>query len=233
MNTFQNGLQDDAACAQVQAGFSAYLDSAMSGVQMVAIHTHLESCDACSQEFAIWRAVQSSLGELGPAAMPARLQTQLRAAIAAERSRETYLPMHRQLLRAWQTTIAPAALRVAGGFAAAVVLVAGLGYLFAAPIAVQANDDRLANLAPPRYLYSQVPPQPIRVPHDEPILVEALVNEQGRVYDYNLIAGPQDEKVQLQVADNLLASVFKPASLFGVPVRGHVVLTYTGVSVHG
>jgi hypothetical protein len=113
------------------------------------------------------------------------------------------------------------------------VLVAGLGWLFAAPIAVQANDDRLANLQPARYLYSQVPPQPIRVPHDEPIVVEALVNEQGRVYDYVIVNGPHSAQVQVQVADNLLASVFKPAMVFGVPVRGHVVLTYTGVSVRG
>jgi len=230
MRGLQNNLQP---CAAVQAQFSAYLDSAMSGVEMVAIHAHLESCSSCSEEFAMWRAVQRSLGELGPAAMPLRLQHQLRAAIAAERTEQTYLPIHLRLLREWQNTIAPVALRVAGGFAAAVVLVAGMGYLFAAPIAVQANDDRLANLTPARYLYSQVPPQPIRMPQDEPIVVEALVNEQGRVYDYAIVNGPHSDKVEVQVADNLLASVFKPASVFGVPVRGHVILTYTGVSVHG
>jgi anti-sigma factor RsiW len=230
MMEFQNNLQP---CEAVQAEFSAYLDSAMSGVAMAAIHAHLESCEPCAEEFAMWRAMQRSLGELGPAAMPASLHTQLRAAIAAERTQESYLPLPRRLLHQWQATIAPAALRVAGGFAAAVVLVAGLGWLFAAPIAVQANDDRLANLQPARYLYSQVPPQPIRVPHDEPIVVEALVNEQGRVYDYVIVNGPHSAQVQVQVADNLLASVFKPAMVFGVPVRGHVVLTYTGVSVRG
>jgi len=220
-------------CTDSQAAFSAYLDSDMTGHQMAALQSHLESCTACSAEFTTWRQIQRSLGALGPAPMPPGLQHQLRSAIAAERSRETYLPLHRRLLHAWQSTLAPAAFRLAGGLAATLVLVAGMGYLFAAPIAVQANDDRLANLAPPRYLYSQVPPQPIRVPHDEPIVVEALVNQQGRVYDYTILAGPSDQQVQLRVADNLLASVFKPATVFGVPVRGHVVLTYTGVSVHG
>ncbi len=240
MNPFERDPQNDTPmlpehtpCTDVQAGFSAYLDGAMSGVEMFAIQAHLEACTPCSEEFNLWRDVQRSLGELGPAPMPARLQHQLRSAIAAERTRETYLPFYLRLLHQWQTTIGPAALRLAGGFAAAVVLVAGMGYLFAAPIAVQANDDRLAHLTPARYLYSQVPPQPIRMANDEPIVVEALVNPQGRVYDYAIVNGPRDQKVQLQVADNLLSSVFKPASLFGVPVRGHVVLTYTGVSVHG
>jgi hypothetical protein len=220
-------------CTGVQASFSAYLDSDMSGHEMVALQSHLESCPACSDEFAVWREIQRSLGALGPAPMPAALHTQLRAAIAVERDRDSYLPFHRRLLREWQATIAPAALRLAGGFAAALVLVAGMGYLFAAPISVSANDDRLANLIPARYLYSQVPPQPIVMPHDEPIVVEALVNEQGRVYDYAILNGPQNQQVRLQVADNLLNGVFKPASVFGVPVRGHVVITYTGVSVRG
>jgi len=235
MIDLQNNLQPDNldSCASVRAEFSAYLDSAMSGAAMAAIQAHLEACGACAGEFAVWRAVQRSLGELGPAAMPASLHTRLRAALAAERTQQSYLPLHLRLLHQWQATIAPAALRVAGGFAAAVVLVAGLGWLFAAPIAVQANDDRLANLTPARYLYSQVPPQPIRMAQDEPIVVEALVNEQGRVYDYAIVNGPRSQQVQVQVADNLLASVFKPATVFGVPVRGHVVLTYTGVSVHG
>jgi hypothetical protein len=105
--------------------------------------------------------------------------------------------------------------------------------MFAAPIAVQANDDRMANLIAPRYLYSQVPPQPIETVHDIPILVEASVDAAGRVYDYTILEGPQTDQVKVRVEDNLLASVFKPATVFGVPVRGHVVLTYTGVSVRG
>jgi hypothetical protein len=36
-----------------------------------------------------------------------------------------------------------------------------------------------------------------------------------------------------QVANQLLGSVFQPASAFGVPVRGHVVVTFVGISVHG
>jgi hypothetical protein len=39
--------------------------------------------------------------------------------------------------------------------------------------------------------------------------------------------------VRRQVEQNLLTSVFKPATVFGVPVDGHVMLTYTGVSVRG
>jgi hypothetical protein len=125
------------------------------------------------------------------------------------------------------------AVQLSGGLAAAVVLVGSISWLFSAPIAVQANDDNLAHLIAPRYLYSQVPPQPIETRRDVPIVVEALVDTRGRVYDYTVLDGPKDPAVMVRVEDNLLASVFKPATVFGVPVRGHVILTYAGVSVRG
>jgi hypothetical protein len=53
------------------------------------------------------------------------------------------------------------------------------------------------------------------------------------VYDYTILDGPSDSAVRRQVEQNLLTSVFTPATVFGVPVDGHVMLTYTGVSVRG
>ena len=219
------------SCDTVRRGFSAYLDGALSGVEMAALSGHMESCNGCAEEFTAWRHIQSALAELGPAQPPPRLQARLRAAIAQERELGSYLPWMQRALRTWSATLAPVALRVSGGLAAAVVIAASLGWVFGAPI--QANDDRLAHLVAPRYLYSQVPPQPIAAGRDVPIVVEALVDTEGRVYDYEILAGPTDRAVQVRMQQNLLASVFKPATVFGVPVRGHVVLTYMGLSVRG
>jgi len=224
-------------CETMREGFSAYLDGAMSGVEMAALSDHMEQCGGCTEEFAAWRHVQSALGELGPAHPPQRLQDALRAAIAQERERGSYLPLPQRLLHAardaWHATLAPLAVRVSGGLAAAFVLTMSLGWLFGAPITVQANDDRMAHLVAPHYMYSQVPPQPIATHRNVPIVVEAMVDTQGRVYDYAIIEGPTDSAVQVRVEENLLSSVFKPATVFGVPVRGHVVMTYMGLSVQG
>jgi hypothetical protein len=64
-------------------------------------------------------------------------------------------------------------------------------------------------------------------------VVEAFVNDSGRVYDYNIVSGPEDAGVQTQIANQLLLSVFEPAKVFGGPVRGRVVLTFSGISVRG
>jgi hypothetical protein len=220
-------------CAAVRSGFSGYLDGAVSGVEMAAISRHLRDCDDCAKDFNVWREVQRSLGELGPQLPPARLQARLRAAIAAERERGAHLPFFQRALLLWRSSIAPLALRLSGGFAVAVVLAGGLFWMFGAPVDVQANDDAMAHLVAPRYMYSQVPPEPINTKRDVPIVVDAMVDSSGRVYRYTILEGPTDNEVVVRVENNLLSSVFAPATVFGVPVRGHVVITYTGVSVRG
>jgi hypothetical protein len=221
------------ACETVREEFSDYLDGAVTGVEMAAISSHLDACDVCDTEFTAWRDVQSALAQVGPAQPPMNLQGRLRKALAEERARGTHLPWYGRLSLAWDATIAPVALRVSGALAMALLLVGGLGWVFGAPIAVQANDDYMAHLIAPHYLYSQVPPQPIQTKRDVPIVVQAMVDANGRVYDYAIVEGPTDDNVKISVEQNLLASVFKPATVFGVPVKGQVVLTFTGVSVRG
>jgi anti-sigma factor RsiW len=220
-------------CGEIRSHFSGYLDGAVSGLEMAWISQHLAGCSECTDEFKIWRDVQRSLGDLGPVKAPVSLQAKLRAAVGAERERGMHLPLHLRAVSRWKTSLAPLALRLSGAVAAAIMLAGGLGWMFGAPIVVQANDDAMAHLIAPRYLYSQVPPEPLRTHHDAPVVVEAMVDNAGRVYDYSILEGPHTAEVKLRVENNLLGSVFRPATVFGVPVNGHVVLTYMGVSVHG
>jgi hypothetical protein len=105
--------------------------------------------------------------------------------------------------------------------------------MVAAPQPVMANDEPLGAMTVPHYLYSATSPNAIVTDHDTAIIVEAYVNDQGRVYDYNIVSGPEDKAVQNQIVDQLLLSVFEPARVFGLPVRGRVVLTFSGISVQG
>jgi hypothetical protein len=222
------------ACIHVREDFSEYLDGAIPGVAMAAIANHLTDCNPCAEEFAALRTVQQSLADLGPAKAPERLQAQLREAIATEHAHGTHLPFTGRFLKAWNSWLAPAALRASSAFVLALVLLGTLGWMFAAPItSVQANDDNQANLIAPRFLYSAVPPEAISADNSVPVMVEAKVNTDGQVYDYTIIAGPTDPASRIHIEENLLSSVFKPATLFGVKVPGHVMLTYSGISVRG
>jgi hypothetical protein len=66
-----------------------------------------------------------------------------------------------------------------------------------------------------------------------PVVVQAFVNGEGRVYDYKIISGNSDTKTRSQLEDTLLFSVFAPAEVFGQPVRGTVLLSFYDVSVRG
>jgi len=200
---------------------------------MQKIAKHLEDCADCSQDFASLRATQRILSTVGQAKAPADLGLRLRLAISHEHSKRKSSWIDTISLK-WDNAVRPLLLQVSAGFAGAVMLVGSIALLLglvAAPEPVMANDEPLGAMTSPHYLYSSVNPHAILTDHDGVIVVEASVNSDGKVYDYRIVSGPESPAVQSQVVDQLLTSVFQPASVFGAPVRGRVVLTFSGISV--
>lgn len=234
-------------CEEIQARFSSYLDGAISGHEMQEISEHIggfedparggrvAGCETCAQELAAWRLTQDAVSSLGPAKAPADLALKLRIAISHEQARRESRFTDRLSL-AWDNTVRPLVLQLSAGLAGTLALGGGLILLLgmvAAPQAVLANDEPLGALTPPHYMYSIVSPGNIVTEHDAGIVVEASVDAAGRVYDFTIVAGPDDAGVRTQVANQLLGYVFQPASAFGVPIRGRVVMTFSGISVRG
>ncbi|HEX3969020.1 MAG TPA: zf-HC2 domain-containing protein [Edaphobacter sp.] len=222
-------------CHKCRSSFSAYLDGAVSGKQMQRIARHLETCSDCAREFSALRVMQRSLAILGPAKAPADLGLKLRLAISHEQARRKSSWFETLGVR-WENAIRPMLVQVSAGFAGTIILIGSIGLLLgmvAAPEPVMANDEPLAGMTAPHYLYSSVSPRAIVTDQDSVIVVEAYVNSEGRVYDYKIVSGPDDPAVHDQIVDQLMMSVYEPASVFGAPVRGRVVLTFSGISVHG
>ena len=232
-------LPQPPRCEDMRGSFSDYLDGAVNGQTMQEIAGHLEACAACANEFSEWRAVQDSLAALRRPKAPQHLALKLRLAISHEHSRRSArfgsLFLNTLSLR-WVNTLRPMLVQVSAGFAVAVMLLGTVSFLLgtvAVPPAVLANDEPLAGITAPHYLYSAERPRAIVTAHDATIVVEAQVNAQGRVFDYNVVSGPLDPAARGQVRDELLLSVFEPARVFGTPVRSRVIMTYAGVSVRG
>jgi hypothetical protein len=234
-------------CTEIQARFSSYLDGAISGHEMLEISRHIDGfedgvnggsvagCEDCAGELAAWRLTQNALSSLGPAKAPVDLALKLRVAISHEHARRESRLTDRLSL-AWDNMVRPFVVQFSAGLAGTVVLggcVMLLLGMFAVPQPVLANDEPLGALTAPHFLYSTVSPGDVVTAHDTTIVVEASVDASGRVYDFTIVSGPQDEAVRTQVADQLLGSVFQPASAFGVPIRGRVVMTFGGISVRG
>jgi anti-sigma factor RsiW len=224
----------ETECAQVRTSFSGYLDGAISGREMQSVAAHLESCQACAMEFADWRGVQRVLSETGPVKAPADLGLKLRLAISHEKTRRQRL--RDNLTMSWENLVRPMALRTISGFAGALLLFGGISMLVgvvAVPNAVLANDEPLGAVTMPHYLYSAAQQQPVATPDDGTVVVEADVNAEGKVYNWNIISGPVDERTRAAVQDDLMLQVYEPSKMFGEPVRGRVLVTFSGVLVRG
>ena len=223
------------ACLDVRGSLSEYLDGAVTGVEMQGIADHLDGCAACAAEFALTRRMQETLAALGSPKVPADLNLRLRLAISHEGRRSWRSRLDRVSLQ-WQNALRPIVMQACAGVAAAVLFLGSILFLLGAMSAanpVMANDEPLGAMTAPHYLYSVAGIQPVTTAEDSTIVVEAAINARGEVYDYRIVSGPQDAGVRDQVAERLLASVFQPASVFGVPVRGHVLVAFAGVSVNG
>ena len=216
--------------------FSGYLDGAVNGVEMQTIATHLAECASCAQEFDSWRAMQGLLAAAGRGSKaPVDLGVRLRVAISHESARRRGHWWDGLAVR-WENGVRPLLVQASAGLAMALVLLGTVGGLIgvvAAPSAVMANDEPLGAMTSPHYLYSAAPQQPVVTGLDQTVVVEAKVNADGRVYDYSVLSGPQDAATLAQVRDQLMLQVYEPARVFGEPIRGRVLVTFSGVSVRG
>jgi anti-sigma factor RsiW len=223
------------SCLQVREMFSAYLDGAISGREMQAVSSHLDGCGECKQEFEVWRGVQQVLGQVGAVKAPADLGLRLRLAISHESARRQGHWWDGITTR-WDNMLRPALVQASRGLAGAVVLIGSIAMLIgvvAVPQAVLANDEPLGALTAPHYLYSATHLEPVMTPTDATIVIQAEVNSAGRVYDYTILSGPTDDSTVRQVRDQLLLQVYEPARVFGEPIKGQVLITFSGVSVKG
>jgi anti-sigma factor RsiW len=224
-------------CKATQARFSDYLDGCLNGREMQQIAAHLDHCRECAREWDSLRQAQLSLAGLGPVPEPEDLLLRLRVAISQARARRRQSIFHAWGL-AWKNTVGPFLLHASAGFASAVLLlgtVIVLVTMFAQPEAAQANtDEPLGDPTAPRLirLSAGVGNSGVTAISSQ-VVVEAYVNDEGEVYDYRIVSGPNDEATRAQVENLLLFSVFEPARFFGEPVRGLAVLSFSGVSVKG
>lgn len=224
----------ETECAKVRTSFSGYLDGAISGREMQSVAGHLEACTGCKAEFAAWRGMQRVLSESGPVKAPADLGLKLRLAISHEKNRRQNL--RDNLTMRWENFVRPIALQTISGLAGALLLFGGISMLVgvvSVPDAVLANDEPLGAVTMPHYLYSAARQQPVVTTGDGTIVVEADVNAEGKVYNWNILSGPTDDRTRAAVRDDLMLQVYEPSRMFGEPVRGRVLVTYSGVLVKG
>ena len=221
-------------CTEAKPMFSPYLDGEVTGAEMLAISAHLEECVGCHREYVSLRRTQQLLANVGRRKAPEDLSLKLRLAISREvaRSRQPYL--HGLRIRI-ENTINGFMVPATAGLVTAVVIFGFLMGFLALPLqADNADVPLMLNTAP--QLQQSAFGTALDSIKDDSLVIEAIVDSNGRVQDYRVLSNPQDEEqrdLPPQVKNMLIFTTFRPATSMGQPTSGRAVLSFSKISVKG
>jgi anti-sigma factor RsiW len=217
-------------CTQAKPLFSPYLDGAVTGKQMRALGQHLEACGACQKEYISLQRTQQLLAGMGRRKAPADLALTLRLAISREATRSRHAYMAGALLRL-ENVLNPFMVPAMAGLASAVVIF-GLLLGFATPLQSDTDVPLALNTAP--QLQQSAFGTALDSMHEDPLVIEADVDSNGRVQDYRILSSSKDSQELLpQVKNMLIFTTFRPATSMGIPTAGRAVLSFSKISVKG
>jgi predicted anti-sigma-YlaC factor YlaD len=220
-------------CSEARAISSCYVDGAVTGVQMKAVSDHLAACGECRKDYELTSRTQQLVAGLGRIPAPSNLALKLQIALSQEASRNLRSRFQGFLVHlenASNAFMVPAT----AGFLSAVVFFGLLIGMFAVPASLSADDDiPLALYTPP-----QLADSPFRVSvgnsDDDSLVVDAFVDANGRIQDYRIISAPPGAENLLPQLDNMMIfTTFRPATSFGLPTAGRVVVSFANVNVRG
>lgn len=236
IGTGNTGIRKTAElqCPQARRLFSPYLDGAVTGTEMLSLQHHLSKCGACSQEYQGLQRTQQLLMSAGRPKVPADLGLKLRLAISREAA-QTPRARFEGLMVRLENVLEAFMVPVTAGFVSALIIFGIAMVYFVTPASLQAKNDVplvMVNTGP------QLQPSAFGITmdsiDDDSLVIEALVDANGRVQDYRILSDPNDSKSVLpQVKQMLIFTTFRPALSMGRPTPSKAVLSFSKISVKG
>lgn len=216
-------------CNDVQELLSSHLDHALEQGDRHSVEAHVDGCPDCAGRLSAMRKTQYLLMALGRKPAPPDLALRIKVAISNQREMSWQRRLQGVGVRfenACNAFMLPATV----GLVTAVVFF-GLfvGFFVQPPSVSAANDVPTLLYTPPRLHSSSVAPVELQAP----VVIEAFINAQGRVEDYRILSGNESDELRKQLDRALLLAIFEPATAFGAPAAGRVVISFTNVDVKG
>lgn len=195
---------------------------------------HLAACQGCTTRFEQLTRVHEAVGKLPVAAPPPHLTSMLRVMASQERNRRL-VRMHpfqhfADRYHLWvENLMRPLALPLAGGLISAMLLFGTIIPTFAFHRNLSGADVPVALFTEPTVKAQNS----LGLPDDD-LVVEVILDGQGRVIDYTIIQGPSlasNSELRRAIENKLLFMEFTPATAFGVSTRGKLYLSFSRTHV--
>lgn len=221
-------------CSWTRRHLARYQGGDLAWIQRLAARAHLRWCEDCFDEYERREDADDWAARMMPVRPPARLEMSIRVALSHEQAKL-------QGMRGWLHSAAqkiapmlpPLAIRSAGMLASSLLL---FGVLMPDIWRAQAqipDDVPLTYMAQALFTAPSVEVMgPYAVSQDATVL--AFIDMRGGVYDIELpdeLAG--DRRLRSELTNALLFTEFQPATRFGQPVAGQVLIHFAHTTVRG
>lgn len=220
-------------CSAIKRLLSSYLDGAVARKQLAQVNEHLHACPECAAQFASMQKTQSLVNSLGRKVAPPDLSLKLRVALSQEMAnsrRSRWDSLRVRWENAFNATMVPA---TAGLVTTLIIFGVLISFLYN-PSQVRASNDVPTMLYTPAQLRSTPFELSMGAVNADSLIVEAYVGSDGRVQDYRILSGLEDDASILpQLKNMLIFTTFQPAMAFGQPTASRVILTFSKVQVKG
>lgn len=219
-------------CSVVKGLMSSYMDGAVTRSQLAQVNEHLHACPDCAGRFSSMRQTQTLVGTLGRKTVPADLTLKLRVALSQEIANSRRARWDSLRVR-WENAFNAIMVPATAGLITTLIIF-GVLISFLYPQQVRASNDVPTMLYTPAELRSSPFELSMGAANSDSLVVEAYVGPDGRVQDYRILSGLEDDASLLpQLKNMLIFTTFQPATAFGQPTSSRVILTFSKVQVKG
>lgn len=213
------------SCSEIRSHFSDYIDGVCPQETIHSLRYHLAHCPPCAADLERYEALHTQLHYLSRRHVTPQLALRLRVQMSQELHRNFFQRLKVRLENVFRPVLLPS---VAGVFGALICigLVMGTGM----PRPSNIPDVPLDLVTPPRVQ--------VLAPMDfdtggRPLVLETYVNAKGRVTSYKILSGQQSPGLTHRLDRMMYYSLFQPATTFGQPTSGRLVLSFRRITVRG
>lgn len=213
------------SCVEIRNHFSDCLDALCGPETLRSIRYHLDYCASCRDELNRSQALQADLRKLTRRRVPPELALRLRVLLSRE--------LHRDLLgRLWvhvENALQPLFFPASAGVLTSIIF---FGLFLGAYVVPETNipDVPIQLLTPPRVRTLA----PIDFSTDDrAVVLFTRIGADGRVVHYKVLSGQDSPELMRRLDRIMLFSRFHPATMFGRPTDGQMVLSLRRITVRG
>ena len=212
-------------CVEIRIHFSDYLDGLCDPQVVKSIRFHLNYCGSCREELELRETMRADLRAMPRFRVPSALALRLRVRI----SQGLHADLLNRLLVWMDNVLQPVLLPASGGVLAAIICFCLIMGSLVVPV-TSIPDVPLAFLTPPRV--RELAPIDFST-GDTSVVVVTRIDAVGRVMGYRVLSGKSSPELIQQLDRVIYFSVFQPATSFGRPTNGQVVLSLRRITVQG